>query len=234
MIATAVAFVMVAQQAGNAVLAIYPEDPTSWTLDYPVRIEPYVSGYYDCLRSGSYTIGGDRTFAEQYGQDIPRCARKAVTLEAEANAALAASGGADATPPDEVAMIFERARRIHLARGGSLDLAVRTRLSTRPEYARVRELAADGVEDTACVDRLQTLVDQRASYMQAEELRIEALMAQKQYTPADQQALARYQGQLQRYNDLISIEQRSCIAAREQELAEFDKTQGNAETHAQD
>lgn len=234
MIATALAFVLFAQQSGNSVLAVYPDDPTSWTLDYPVRIEPYVGEYYDCLRGGSYFIGDKATFESQYQKDIPRCAKKAVTLEAEANAALAASGGADATPPDEVAMVFERARRIHVARGGSLDLAIRTRLSTLPQYARVRETAADGLDDQGCVARLNTLVDQRAAYMKAEELRIEALMAQEKYTSEDQQTLARYQAQLQRYNDLVAIEQRGCAAARQRELAEFDQTQGSTEAHAQD
>lgn len=234
MIATALAFVMLAQQSGNSVLAVYPDDPTTWSLDYPVRIEPYVSEYYNCLRSGSYTIGDDTSFADQYRKDIPRCAKKAVSLEAEANAALAASGGTDATPPDEVAQIFERARRIHVARGGSLDLAVRTRLSTLPEYARVRETAADGIDDASCVARLETLVDQRTSYMEAEELRIEAMLAQEKYSADDQQALARYQAQLQRYNNLISVEQRGCSAARQQELEEFDNSQGNTDTNAQD
>ena len=222
MIATALAFVVVAQQAGDTVLAIYPEDPTTWTLDYPVRIEPYVSEYYNCLRGGSYAIGNDISFGSQY-ENIPRCAKKAVALEAEANAALAASGGAEATPPSEVAYIFDRARRIHIARGKSLDLSVRTRLANSAGYSL----------DGSCAAGVQTLIDQRASYMQAEELRIEALVGKSDQTPEEQAALARYRDQLNRYNELITLERSECAAANERE-AQQKSLESAQQTNAQD
>lgn len=223
MIATALAFIVVAQQAGDTVLAIYPEDPTTWTLDYPVRIEPYVSEYYNCLRGGSYAIGNDVSFGSQYEKDIPRCAKKAQSLEAEANSVLAASGGADATPPSEVAYIFDRARRIHIARGKSLDLSVRTRLANSSGYSL----------DGSCAAGVQTLIDQRASYMQAEELRIEALVGKSDQTPEEQAALARYRDQLNRYNELITLERSECAAANERE-AQQKSLESAQQTNAQD
>lgn len=207
MITTALAFVALAQQAGTSVVAVYPDDPTSWSLDYPVRIEPYVSEYYNCLRGGSYSIGDDVTFESQYRKDLPRCASAATRLEAEANKALRESGGADATPPAEVALVFERARRIHIARGQSLDLVVRTGLAKSAGYA----------PDARCAADVQTLVDQRASYMDAEALRIEALTGQQRHTAEEQATLDRYRTQLQRYNELISLERGRCAAAGVQE-----------------
>ncbi|WP_284123942.1 hypothetical protein [Parerythrobacter aestuarii] len=224
MIATAMALFLVAQQANESVLAVYPDDPTSWTLDYPVRIEPQVSEYYNCLRGGSYTIGDDVSFETQYRNDIPRCAKRGDKLEAEANAVLARNDSSEATPPDEVAQIFERARRIHVARGQSLDLAVRTRLAS----------ATANVQDTACLAGVQTLIDQRASYMQAEQLRIEALVGKQRYTDEEQQVLARYRGQLAEYNTLISNQRDRCRANPAPQPAAFDQPLEDTVTNAQD
>lgn len=227
----AMAIVLVAQQAGASILAVYPDDPTTWSLEYPTRIGPYVTDYYDCLRSGSYVIGSGETFETQYRQDIPRCAEKGTKLEAEANAALAEKG-ADATPPSEVALIFERARRIHIARGQSLDITIRSRLITEPAYGQVRDRIADGVTpavDTQCIGRIDSLVAQRQAYMDAEELRVEALVAKDEYSTDDQREIGTYQNQLQRYNSLIMIEQRRCPAAGEQEIADFDNEPNDAQ-----
>jgi lipid II:glycine glycyltransferase (peptidoglycan interpeptide bridge formation enzyme) len=64
---------------------------------------------------------------------------------------------------------------------------------------------------------VQTLLDQRSSYMQAEALRVETLAGKSDQTAEDQQALARYRDQLNRYNELISLERGRCAAAGTQE-----------------
>ncbi|MHA6332335.1 hypothetical protein ACXYL9_01525 [Qipengyuania sp. CAU 1752] len=231
MITSALVAMLLIQQASSSVEAVYPDDPTTWTLEYPVRIQPYVADYYDCLRSGSYVIGGGASFAAQYRQDVPRCAKKRTQFEAEANAALAKTGEDAATPPTAVAGIFERAQRIHVARGQSLDLAVGTRLSSQPEYGTVRSRVAVSVTGEAprCIARLQSLVDQRRVYMEAEELKAEAIYAKTDYTSQDQRDMGRYQNQLQRYNSLIQLEQRQCPEAGEQEITNFDRDSSNAQ-----
>ncbi|NNC60213.1 MAG: hypothetical protein HKO05_09505 [Erythrobacter sp.] len=231
MFISALVATLLMQQASGSVEAVYPDDPTTWTLEYPVRIQPYVADYYDCLRSGSYVIGDGATFAAQYRQDVPRCEKKRTRFEAEANAALAKTGEASATPPMAVAGIFERAQRIHVARGQSLDLAVGTRLSSQPEYDALRSRVAVSVagDTPRCIARLQSLVDQRRVYMDAEELKVEAIYAKADYTKQDQQDVARYQNQLQRYNSLIQLEQRQCPEAGEQEIEHFDRDHSNAQ-----
>ena len=219
------AILAMAQQIGGTIEAIYPDDPTTWTLDYPVRIQPQVQDYYNCLRSGSYVIGGGKSFGEQHSADVPRCAKKKAALEAEANAALAKADEAGATPPEEVASIFDRARRIHIARGQSLDLANRTRFAPG---------VSTGDTNNACFASVQTLLDQRKSYIQAEDLRVEAIVGKQRYTEEEKAILDRYSAQLRRYDELIGTERERCMAgattAGEDALAETqDTTNSNAE-----
>jgi len=211
---TALAIMALAQQAGGSIEAVYPDDPTTWTLEYPVRIQPQVSAYYNCLRSGSYVVGGDNTFEAQYREDLPRCAKKGMALQSEANTALARNDEAEATPPEEVEYIFDRARRIHIARGQSLDLAIQTRLNTDIVYNEVEALDDVSTEPAKarCVVHLENLINQRRVYVEAEALRIEA--AEKQLSSAPQQrTVVRYQNQLRLYDGLISSAQNRCPQA---------------------
>lgn len=228
MIASAMVLLIALQQAGDRVEAVYSAD--KWTLDYPVAIEPQVSEYYDCLRAGSYTIGAGRSFEVQYREDdLPRCSDKGVRLQAEANAVLARRSQSAAMSAEEVAVLFENIRALHLARGASIDEATRTRLVTEPEYRQVRlettRGESGGVPAARCVDRIHALTQERSAFMSDNADSIAALHAQDSYSDEDRRALLTYQGQLQRYNSLITIEQRGCAAARQRELADFDNAQ---------
>lgn len=223
---TAMALVTMLQLASDKTEAVYSPTP-DWSLEYPIRIEPYVQGYYECLKSGSYVIGDGRRFEEQYTDDIARCADKGMALEKEANSSLEGRKSGKDTPPAEVAAIFEKVRMIHLARGRSLDSATRSSLTSKPEYQAVmqRAVARDGEEAARCVARLKSLVAERDSFMAEEEASIADLYANSEYSESDKQALRDYQGRLQRLNNLIMIEQRRCPQAGEQEIADANNAQ---------
>lgn len=222
MIATALAFIVVAQQAGSTITAVYAEEP-EFSLVYPDAIAPQIEAYYNCLRSGSYVIGNDEAFEAQHRKDIPRCNAKAQKLEAEANASLKSGGLDEAIPPSEVAEFFETVRQTHISRGAGLDRRVTLTVANSAGYSL----------DGSCAAGVQTLIDQRASYMQAEELRIEALVGKSDQTPEEQAALARYRDQLNRYNELITLERSECAAANDRE-AQQKSLESAQQTNAQD
>lgn len=206
---SAVALVLVAQQSGAAVVADYPDDPESWSLEYPNAIGGFVEDYYNCLRSGEYVIGDGRGFEAQYREDIPRCGTLAAEMEASANARLAAKDQADGATRAEVAAIFESARRIHVARGRSLDATIRTRLAADLQYQQMR--AAD--TDRACIARIEALRAERGAYSDENRARVAAVHAKDAYTDDDRRAIAEYQGKLGQYTARIEAELRTCPAA---------------------
>lgn len=206
---SAAALMLVAQQSGAAVLAEYPDDPESWTLEYPNAIGGFVEDYYNCLRSGEYVIGDGRGFEAQYREDIPRCGKLAAEMEASANARLAEKGAAAATTREDVAVIFETARRIHVARGRSLDETIRTRLAADLRYQQMR--AAD--TDRACIARIEALRARRGAYSDEHRARVAAVHGKDEYTDGDRRAIAEYQGTLGQYTARIEAELRTCPAA---------------------
>ena len=126
--ATIVAALLLGQAATDRVTAVYPDEPVTWTLEYPNLIGIFVEDYYSCLRSGDYAIGVGTSFKAQYIGDIDRCSANGAELQRAANERLQARGNSDTSEAD-VAQIFETVRQIHVARGASLDQAISTRLS---------------------------------------------------------------------------------------------------------
>lgn len=202
---SAALFLVISQQAGAVVVADYPDDPESWSLEYPSVITAQVEDYYNCLRSGQYVVGDGRGFEAQYREDIPRCAELGAELEAAAIARLAerSSTGAD------VPAIFAHARRVHVERGRSLDDTVRTRLASSARYRN----AAEADSDRQCVAKVQALREARRVYADANGARVEAVFGKSDYTDEDRRAMAEYQGRLARYSASIEAEVGRCPAA---------------------
>ena len=121
MISLVFATLMLGQQVGSTVTAIHPDKPTTWSLEYPYIIEPFIDDYYGCLKSRELFAGDNLTFEEQHRGAIPQCAKVESRAFKEANAALARRGDSAETTPEDVAGFFETIRLIHIARGKDID-----------------------------------------------------------------------------------------------------------------
>ncbi len=205
-IATTAAMLLFAQQASDAVVAEYPDQPETWTLEYPSLIGGFVEDYYSCLKGGSYEVGDGRGFAEQYRADIPRCARHAGELEQRANERLAERGRTEDATPAEVAHIFENVRRIHLARGADLDRMVGIGLAN----SRRSRAEAGTKLDAACVARVADLRERRQAYAESEGAKVEALYRQDEYSDQDRLAILTYTNELRRMTTFMQMEMSRC------------------------
>lgn len=207
-ITTLAFFTVVAQQADVRYDAQYPSE--NWELEYPAVIGEYIDGYYNCLKNGSYTIGGNSSFEEQYRLDIERCEKKGKTFEADANGRL--SGGAHSADnsPIAVARIFETIRRIHVGRGASLDRATRSRIIASTAYAETRKV--NGAPPT-CVAYVNDLRDARLAYVRSEGAKAKAAYDKAEYLDEDRQLVMAYNAELLRMTDAISLELKACPEA---------------------
>lgn len=197
---------LLSQQAAQSVAAVYDAD---LVLEYPSLIEEEVQGYYGCLKSGAYVVGGGQGFAAQYRQDIPRCARQAAQAESAANALLAARGRAD-VPPADVAAIFETVRRIHVARGQGLD-RLAAQVDTRAAAYRA-ETYAPG--DPNCLAAIQEQRAARDAYAAQYGPGVRAVYDKPDYTDDDRRIMASYERELGRMTAIIEGAQQRCPAAR--------------------
>lgn len=136
MIGLVLASVLFAQETGAAIVAVKPEDPTTWSLEYPALIEPYIADYYNCLKSRELFVGDGITFEIQHRDAIPQCTKMEVRSFAAANAALAKRGRSGSATPQDVAGFFETIRKIHIARGKDLDVQLAMGLGGDPYQAQ--------------------------------------------------------------------------------------------------
>ena len=137
MIGTTIAMALALQSAEEGVVAVRPNDPQTWVLEYPVIIRPLVREYYDCLQSGLKVIDGKRDFESQHQADIPRCEEQGEELLAEAKAIVASSKRPGQATDAELDKVFETLRQIHVARGKDIDMQVAMRLVERTNYQEV-------------------------------------------------------------------------------------------------
>ena len=219
LILTAGAVLAMAQQSSQNVTALYPEDRETWVLEYPAVIAPYVEDYYSCLKGGSYAIGPGREFEGQYREDIPRCAEEASSFEQQAAERLSASAsGRDMTQGD-VARIFETVRRVHVARGRSLDQTIGTNLrASEATRAANGEGSAIAAETRACVDRIRALVQRRDGFVAESSAEIEARYAKEEFTDEDRAAFANWTNEVSRFAGMIALERSRCPASDYVEL----------------
>jgi hypothetical protein len=211
MIATASAALTLifAQAAGDRVQAQYPEQ--QWSLEYPALIGGFVDDYYRCLKGGNYVIGDGSGFEDQYRGDIQRCSKQAEKMETGANELLAKRGRSAATPPADVAAIFDTVRRIHVERGASLDRATRSRIVASNAYAEAREATA--AAPPPCVASINALREQRQAHMETQGEAVKAVYDKPEYTQDDQRLIATYNAELMRLTGAITLELRACPEA---------------------
>ncbi len=133
-LASAIALLPAMQAGSESATSIYAAEPTTWTLEYDILMEPFVDVYYNCLKSGMRTIVVDPRFEVQHRSDIPRCAEVEAEASAEANAIYAERAVPGEPTPVDVARLFEAIRTIHIARGRDLDDHIRLRAEARETY----------------------------------------------------------------------------------------------------
>ena len=205
-LAAAASLLLVTQQASDAVIAEYPDEPETWTLEYPSLIGAFVDDYYSCLKSGNYIVGDGRGFADQYRANIGRCVKQADKLEQDANQRLAERGSTDEASPEQVSEIFETVRRIHLARGNDLDRLITIGLSNSRQYREEQETTVDAV----CVARVTELRDRREAYAATEGPKLEHIHDKDEYSDEDRLALMNYSTELLRLTRMMQFEMRRC------------------------
>lgn len=126
MLATLIAPLIALQATGEAPVAIKNDDPETWTVEYPLLIQPQVASYRRCLAVTDRRIAGKADFEAQHTGDVTRCIKARETAMAEANAAL--TGAKTTLSPEQVDQLFANIGRIHVARGRDLDLQFNDRM----------------------------------------------------------------------------------------------------------
>ena len=216
MIASSLVTLLMLQASAQVGVAIHPDNPETWVVEYPAVIVPYVDGYYNCLRSGGYEYGGGKNFETQHRADLPRCAEKGATLEQEANERLARSAVGKTTPPDKVASVFETIRAIHIARGRDLDKTLAFNIEQTRRYVGdpPAQRRLDPADSAECLARVAEIDAARAEYDQANTARIESLYEKRKYTDEDRREIAEYQRKLAAFANRIFFERQQCAAAQ--------------------
>ena len=152
-IGPSIAMVLSLQSVDQGVVAVRPEDPQTWTLEYPVIIRPLVREYYNCLQSGVKIIDGKSDFESQHRADIPRCAKRGEQLLADAKMIIARSKRPGQASDAELENVFETLRQIHIERGRDIDeqFAMRLKDSARYQDPQVGETASQNAETPTAV-----------------------------------------------------------------------------------
>lgn len=115
------------QTAGETPVAIKNDNPETWSVEYPLLIQPQVAAYRRCLAVTNRRIAGKADFEAQHAGDVTRCAETRTKSIAEANAEMV--GAKTTMAPEEVEQLFTNIGRIHVARGRDLDQQFISRLA---------------------------------------------------------------------------------------------------------
>lgn len=124
------------QTTGETAVAVLPDDPETWVVEYPRIIEDDVDAYYGCLRSRNVSVGNEDggVFEVQHRAHVPMCAQQ---LEKSVNSAVALLEGRkhyEAFTPQKIAAVFKTLEYIHISRGRDLDDRLRLHLSEHSTY----------------------------------------------------------------------------------------------------
>ncbi len=126
-LATLVAPLLALQTAGETPVAIKNDNPETWSVEYPLLIQPQVAAYRRCLAVTNRRIAGKADFEAQHAADVTRCAEERTQSVAAANAEMV--GAKTTLAPEEVEQLFTNIGRIHVARGRDLDQQFTSRLA---------------------------------------------------------------------------------------------------------
>ncbi len=131
------------QSTGEVAVAIQPDNPETWVVEYPTVISPFVDDYYNCLKSGGHIVDGNTFFEEQHRRDIPRCSKlKADGIE-QSQAVLERLGRTDEFGAEQVTKTFDTIDVIHVARARDLDGHLRMGAQTKRFYDELEAKAAE-------------------------------------------------------------------------------------------
>jgi hypothetical protein len=114
-----IAALIALQGIGQTIVEIKNDNPETWTVEYPLLIQPQVADYRRCLVVTNRKISGKPDFEIQHTADLTRCAKRRDKAVAESNAALV--GAKTTLSPAEVEALFDTIDRIHVARGRDQD-----------------------------------------------------------------------------------------------------------------
>ena len=126
----------------QAAIAEYPEQPKTWTIEYPFVIDASVAGYYNCLQSEEVIAGEGYTFEGQHRKAVESCEKKGKQAQKDANAILAKSGRYPAMTPEKVTLVFETLRKIHIERGRDIDVQIAQDLAGNPYADQIQTSAS--------------------------------------------------------------------------------------------
>lgn len=139
MFSTLLASLLIAQQSAQAVVSEFPDQPKTWTIDYPFLIDDYVADYFNCLQSQEVFSGREHTFEGEHRKAVTTCAKRGERAEKQANALLAETGRHPDMTPEKVAEVFVTLRTIHIERGRDLDAQIAMGLGGNPYAEQIQE-----------------------------------------------------------------------------------------------
>ena len=142
-----VVLAMAMQAAGTTAIAIDPDDPQTWVLEYPLVIEEDIAEYTGCLRSQMLTAPGDKLpeFEAQHRLHIPLCSKQRAKAIGRANSTLDRLGNYSEFTPDWVERTFQTIEVIHIERGRDIDNRLSLHVSEHARYNAAYQQSPDEV-----------------------------------------------------------------------------------------
>lgn len=150
------ALIAMSHQAGEGVLAVKPDDPLTWVVEYPVVIAPFVEDYSRCFGFREIRMGEGKRFEVEHARAAMECEPVRVRSVARAKAALAKRNKIGMTPSD-VNTLFDNIRVIHVARGKDLDDQMAMGLTESPYTQQVSEDGTMQAKEEIVGDSAQTI-----------------------------------------------------------------------------
>ncbi|MEM7779687.1 MAG: hypothetical protein AAF697_04745 [Pseudomonadota bacterium] len=134
---------LVLQAAGQQPMAVENDAPETWTLEYPLLIQPFVEDYRRCLTGQLREVSGVADFEDQHRSDLVACKDAFDEAQESSNRILAERGEYDDYKPSDIREVFEHVGRIHIARGADLDnqfsFTIRSIEANETEFKEERE-----------------------------------------------------------------------------------------------
>ncbi|MEL6239393.1 MAG: hypothetical protein AAFQ90_12495 [Pseudomonadota bacterium] len=136
MFLASLAFIPLASQVVVDVV-VRNDNPETWVLEYPQRLQPYVSDYRDCLNRANRTTTGEPDFEMWHRSDLSRCEKERAQAVAKSNEVSGRSE--EGLSEAEVEELFMKVESIHISRGRDLDDQLRERLAASAATTRKYE-----------------------------------------------------------------------------------------------
>lgn len=111
------------QTTGETAVAVLPDAPETWVLEYPRIIQDEIDAYYGCLKSrGVISPRKEKPiFEAQHREHIPKCSKQLENSLTNAKEILIGRKHYEDYDEAKIAVAFETVGMIHVERGRQMD-----------------------------------------------------------------------------------------------------------------